>query len=89
MSKLLNLHHSLKHYVAHIEDDETALRVARALVDCTPANACLSLVNSNLATFEQVSDAYRNKYSIKAGAGWLGLRAEAQSEDDYCKHHDI
>lgn len=89
MNKPLNIAHNLKHFVVHIEDDETALRVAHALVDCTPANACLSLVNSDLATLEQVSIAFRNKYSIKAGAGWLGLRAEAESENDYCKRHDI
>ena len=89
MSRLLNLHHSLKHYVAHIEDDATALRVAGALVDCTPANALLSLVNSKLATLDQVQTAFRTKYSIKAGSCWLGLQAEAQAENDYCKHHDI
>jgi hypothetical protein len=88
-TKRLNINHKLKWYVAHIEDDATALRVARALADCTPAHALMELVRNDGFSLEDCSQAYKNQYSNrKSWAGW-SLAGDEIAEFEYEKAHDI
>jgi hypothetical protein len=66
MTKLINLHHNLKHFVSHIEDDATALVVARALADCTPAHALMELVRNTGLDQSMAFIAYKKKMAFPA-----------------------
>ena len=66
MSKLLNLNHNLKHFVSHIDDEMTALRVARALADCTPAHALMELVRNEGLDQSLAFTAYKKKMAFPA-----------------------
>lgn len=76
-------------WVSHISNPAERKAVSSALLDCTPASALISLINSGLSTLEHASKAFKNKFEISSGAGWLGLEAEASWEQDYCKQLDI
>lgn len=76
-------------WVSHISDANEKKSVLSALLDCTPASALISLVHSDITNIDNATQAFRNKYSIRVGHGWLGLQAEAQSEEQYCKSMDI
>lgn len=76
-------------WVSHISNPAEAKAVRLALLDCTPASALISLIHSGLTNLDNASNAFRSKYSIERGAGWLGLKAEASWEQDYCKQLDI
>lgn len=66
MNKLINLHHNLKHFVDHIEDDVMALRVSRALSDCTPAHALMDLVRNEGLDQSIAFIAYKKKMAFPA-----------------------
>jgi len=87
--KLINLNHNLKHYVAHIEDDATALRVSRAMLDCCPAHALMELVRNNGFSLADLSRAYKNKYSNRKNwAGW-SLELAELDEIEFERLNDI
>lgn len=83
------MHLALKFYVSHIEDDETALKVSRALGDCSPAHALMELVRNEGFSLEMIEWAYKNKYSNrKSWAGWT-LRGDELAEFEYERANDI
>lgn len=83
------MHLALKFYVSHIEDELTALKVSRALSDCSPAHALMELVRNEGFSLEMIERAYKNKYSNrKSWAGWT-LRGDELAEYEFERMHDI
>jgi hypothetical protein len=90
MSSTTTRHQALyDSWVSHIDNPAERKAVSRALLDCTPASALISLINSGLSSLDNAGNAFRKKFKITKGAGWLGLEAEASWEQDYCKQLDI
>lgn len=89
MTSILNINHRLKWYVSHIEDDLTALKVSKALADCTPAHALMELVRNDGVDLGQASTAYKAKYSNRKNwVGWSLAGAE-EAEFEFERIHDI
>jgi hypothetical protein len=86
MTRNLNIHHNLKWFVSHIADDLTALKVSRALSDCTPAHALMELVRNDGVSLEACSTAYKSKYTV--GGHWSLAGAE-QAEFEFERMNDI
>jgi hypothetical protein len=86
MTRTLNINHNLKWFVAHIDDDLTALKVARALSDCTPAHALMELVRNDGVALDQASIAYKAKYPV--GSRWTLANAE-KAEFEFERMNDI
>jgi hypothetical protein len=81
----LKLNHNLKHFVSHIDDDMTALKVAKALLNCTPAHALMELVRNDNLDIMLASQAYKLKYGLKT----VILQREEQAENEYEKQMGI
>jgi hypothetical protein len=85
MTKLLNLAHNLKHFVDHIQNDATALSVARALSDCTPAHALMELVRNEGLDQSVAFTAYKKKMAFPA----ISLEIAEAEEIAYESSHGI
>jgi hypothetical protein len=89
MTRILNINHRLNWYVSHIEDDLTALKVSKALANCTPAHALMELVRNDGVDLGQASTAYKAQYSNRKNwVGWTLACAE-QAEYEFERIHDI
>lgn len=86
MTRNLNINHNLKWFVSHISDDLTALKVARALADCTPAHALMELVRNEGVSLEDCTVAYKAKYTV--GGHWSLANAE-KAEFEFERMNDI
>lgn len=74
-------------WVNHIDNQSEKNAVIRALLNCTPANELLSIVNKGLTNLANATVAYKTKYAVKSPS--LSLQDFVNEENDFCRKFDI
>lgn len=74
-------------WVNHIYNQEEKKAVIRALLDCTPANELLSIINKGATNLRNATIAYKTKYAVKNPV--LTLQDFVNEENEICRRLDI
>lgn len=82
-----NAEYIYQSWVNHIDNQAEKKAVILALLNCTPANELLSIVNDGATNLRNATVAYKTKYAVKNPV--LTLQDFVNEENEICRRLDI